>query len=265
MVADLLRSLLDMLKVHEAKVPLEAYVNQLDRLHDRYAEDAVQLASYSCSHWPTFRPHGSPSPTLLRPCPTNCHLHKLIISSTTVSTPVSTPPTSPSPFGGSGEEEEQNGSSSSTPLFGEIEGVYPYITMALPSKTELNLSITLKKAEDIHGLRRAEALVRQRYQELCSERTVVEQFSKRSSVVSVASMDEVRPLEWPGSHKGVCSLHEIVHSRSVSCPMFTSFEKDYIPSYGTIKRPCSSYGGHWRWWEVVAHTLLVVLFVCVVL
>ena len=198
MVAELLRSLPDMLKAHEAKAPLEAYVNQLDRLHAQYAGDAVQLASYSYSHWPTFRPHGSPSPALLRPCPTNCHLHKLIISSI----PVSTPPTSPTPFGGSGEEEQQNGSSSPTPLFGEIEGVYPYITMALPTKSELNLSVTLKKAEEIHGLRRAEAVIRQRYQELCSERTIVEQFSKRSSVVSVASMDEVRTLEWTGTHAG---------------------------------------------------------------
>lgn len=102
------------------------------------------------------------------------------------------------------DEEQQNGSSLPS-LFGEIEGVYPYITMALPSKTEFNLSLSLKKMELIHELRRAEAVARQRYQELCSERTVVEQFNKRSSIVSVASIDEVGhgpSFRWTGLHEG---------------------------------------------------------------
>ena len=200
MVADLLRSLVDMLKSHEARGPLEAYVKQLDLLHEQYATASVDLASYSYYHWPTFKPYGSPSPPLLRPCPTNCHLHKVIISST----PVPSQLTSPSPFDAGTDEEQQNGPSL-TSLFGEIEGVYPYITMALPSRKEFNLSISLKKTEQINELRRAEAVVRQRYHDLCNERAVVEQFNKRSSVVSVASMEEVGllvggHLKWAGPH-----------------------------------------------------------------
>ena len=211
-VADLLRSLVDMLKTHEAKVPLEAYVKQLDLLHTQYAAASVNLASYSYYHWPTFKPYGSPSPPLLRPCPTNCHLHKVIVSAT----PVLRQPTSPAPFD-AGEDEEQHNGPSLTSLFGEIEGVYPYITMALPSRAEFNLSISLKKTELIHELRRTEAVTRQRYHDLCNERSVVEQFSKRSSVVSVTSLDEVGPLVGGATRVGGSQVGRAIQRVSAHC------------------------------------------------
>ena len=170
-----------MLKLAEIKETLQIYVNQLDKLHLQYDQAAISLSSYSSCHWPTFKPYGSSTVPLLRPCPTNCHLHKVVISCTPV-------PSQPSPLGGATDEEQQ---SSLPSLLGEIEGVYPYITMALPSRAEFNLSLSLKKVELIHGLRRAEAAARQRYLELCNERKVVEQFNRRSSVISQASIDEV--------------------------------------------------------------------------
>ena len=77
----------------------------------------------------------------------------------------------------------------------EIEGFYPFVTMALPSKEDITLSASGRKVDEIQALSWTEGLVRQRYDEIVAERSIVEDFLEKSIKVaetgSMTSIDEV--------------------------------------------------------------------------
>lgn len=186
---DLLKPVLSALKSSDVKACLSSYVEHLDALRVEYSKTASRLSTYHSTHWPAFKASSLQVTDELRACPTNCHLHKMtVLANMEHSEPGS--PTSVDADSGSGNPKPH------PLLFRDVEASYPFVTMAIPSKEEAHLNLSLRKMEEIQSLRRAEAMIRLRYHQLCGEKNIIGQFTHRSIYIesdgddqSVSSMD----------------------------------------------------------------------------
>ena len=182
---DLLKPVLSALKSSDVKACLSSYVEHLDALRVEYSKTASRLSTYHSTHWPAFKASSLQVTDELRACPTNCHLHKMtVLANMEHSEPGS--PTSVDADSGSGNPKPH------PLLFRDVEASYPFVTMAIPSKEEAHLNLSLRKMEEIQSLRRAEAMIRLRYHQLCGEKNIIGQFTHRSIYIESDGDDQVR-------------------------------------------------------------------------